>query len=564
MVVFILLGATVFSLVFQGVNGGRWIEHLLSSLPGGQTGFLIFTMVFIFFIAFFLDFFEICFIVIPMLLPVAQALDINLVWFGLLICVNIQTSFMHPPFGFALFYLRGIAPKEVKSSDIYWGAVPWIGLQLVLVAILIAWPESVTYWIGEPRGARPGIGRQGARGTDRSRHRRRHARLRPAAGARPAMTGAEQQPILEETPTMKRRNFLKVAAGGGAAAATLAAPAIAQTQPKLQWRLTSGFPRSLDTIFGAAEVFAEHVKAMTDGNFEIQVFPAGEIVPTPQAAEAVGTGTVEMAPHLLLLLLRQGPDLRHRHRGSLRPQRAADELLALPGRRQRPAQRLLRQAQPLRHARRQHRRADGRLVAQRDQHPRRHAGRQDAHRRPRRPVVEKLGVVPQQIPGGDIYPALERGTIDAAEWVGPYDDQKLGFYKVAPYYYYPGFWEGGPAIHFFINLEKWKELPPDYQAILTNAAAYANTDMQAKYDARNPAALRELDRRRRQAQAFPTDVIDAAYNAANEVYDEISAENADFKTIIDSVKAFRNEGYLWWQVAEYTYDTFMIRNRTKG
>jgi tripartite ATP-independent transporter DctM subunit len=148
MVVFILLGATVFSLVFQGVNGGRWIEHLLSSLPGGQTGFLIFTMLFIFFIAFFLDFFEICFIVIPMLLPVAQALDINLVWFGLLICVNIQTSFMHPPFGFALFYLRGIAPKEVKSSDIYWGSIPWIGLQLVLVAVLIAWPESVTYWIG--------------------------------------------------------------------------------------------------------------------------------------------------------------------------------------------------------------------------------------------------------------------------------------------------------------------------------------------------------------------------------------------------------------------------------
>jgi len=148
MVVFILLGATVFSLVFQGVNGGRWIEHLLSSLPGGQTGFLIFTMVFIFFIAFFLDFFEICFIVIPMLLPVAVALDVNLVWFGLLICVNIQTSFMHPPFGFALFYLRGIAPPQVRSSDIYWGSLPWIGLQLTLVAILIAWPESVTYWVG--------------------------------------------------------------------------------------------------------------------------------------------------------------------------------------------------------------------------------------------------------------------------------------------------------------------------------------------------------------------------------------------------------------------------------
>ncbi len=149
MVVFILIGATVFSLVFQGVNGGRWIEHMLGSFPGGRIGFLIFTNVFIFFIAFFLDFFEIVFIVVPMLVPAAVALDINLIWFGLLLCVNMQTSFMHPPFGFALFYLRGIAPPQVKSSDIYWGAIPWICLQLLLVGVLIAFPETVTYWIGE-------------------------------------------------------------------------------------------------------------------------------------------------------------------------------------------------------------------------------------------------------------------------------------------------------------------------------------------------------------------------------------------------------------------------------
>ena len=183
---------------------------------------------------------------------------------------------------------------------------------------------------------------------------------------------------------MKRRNFLKVAAGGGAAAATLAAPAVAQGQPKVAWRLTSGFPRSLDTIFGAAETFAEHVKAMTDGNFEIQVFPAGEIVPTPQARRGRRHQHRRDGAHLLLLLRRQGPDLRDRHRGALRAQRAADERLALRGRRQRPAQRLLRQAQPLRHARRQHRRADGRLVPQRDQRPRRPRWPQDAHRRPRR------------------------------------------------------------------------------------------------------------------------------------------------------------------------------------
>jgi tripartite ATP-independent transporter DctM subunit len=152
MVIFILIGATVFSLVFQGVNGGKWIEHILSGLPGGQLGFLIFVNIFVFFLAFFLDFFEIAFIVIPMLVPVAKALDINLVWLGVLLCVNMQTSFMHPPFGFALFYLRGIAPKEVKSSDIYWGSIPWIILQLILVIVVIAWPQSVTYWLGSHKG----------------------------------------------------------------------------------------------------------------------------------------------------------------------------------------------------------------------------------------------------------------------------------------------------------------------------------------------------------------------------------------------------------------------------
>jgi tripartite ATP-independent transporter DctM subunit len=155
MVMFILIGATVFSLVFQGVDGSLWIEHMLSGLPGGQVGFLIFVNIFVFFLAFFLDFFEIAFIVIPLLAPVAAKLGIDLVWFGVLLCVNMQTSFMHPPFGFALFYLRGIAPKEVRSSDIYWGAIPWVGLQLVLVAIVIFWPESVTYWLDKGTGVDP-------------------------------------------------------------------------------------------------------------------------------------------------------------------------------------------------------------------------------------------------------------------------------------------------------------------------------------------------------------------------------------------------------------------------
>jgi len=156
MVIFILLGSSVFSLVFQGVDGNVWIEHMLADLPGGALGFLIVVNIFVFFLAFFLDFFEIAFIIVPLLAPVAQKLGIDLVWFGVLLCVNMQTSFMHPPFGFALFYLRGIAdqihkngaiPRPIESKDIYLGAIPWVLMQLMLVAVVIFWPGSVTYWL---------------------------------------------------------------------------------------------------------------------------------------------------------------------------------------------------------------------------------------------------------------------------------------------------------------------------------------------------------------------------------------------------------------------------------
>ena len=159
MVVFILIGSRVFSLVFQGVDGGRWIEHMLTGLPGGQTGFLIAVNIFIFFLAFFLDFFEIAFIILPLLGPVADKLGIDLIWFGVLLCVNMQTSFMHPPFGFALFYLRGIAdtlyknqalPRKVESKDIYLGAIPWVVMQLLLVAIVIFVPQTVTIFLDKP------------------------------------------------------------------------------------------------------------------------------------------------------------------------------------------------------------------------------------------------------------------------------------------------------------------------------------------------------------------------------------------------------------------------------
>ena len=179
-------------------------------------------------------------------------------------------------------------------------------------------------------------------------------------------------------------------------------------------------------------------------------------------------------------------------------------------------------------------------------------------------VMQKLGCVPQQLAGGDIYPALEKGTIDAAEWVGPYDDEKLGFQKVAKYYYYPGFWEGGPMIHAFCNLEKWNSLPKNYQAIVSNACANANTWMAARYDMQNPSALKRLVAGGTQLRPFTNEVLEACLKATNELWAEISAKNADFKKSIDAMQAYRSDEYLWWQVAEYTFDSFMIRSRTRG
>ena len=179
-------------------------------------------------------------------------------------------------------------------------------------------------------------------------------------------------------------------------------------------------------------------------------------------------------------------------------------------------------------------------------------------------VIQKLGAVPQQIAGGDIYPALEKGTIDAAEWVGPYDDEKLGFNKVAPVYHFPGWWEGGAMLHFGFNQAKLDALPKAYQSIVKTAAAYANKDMQAKYDNGNPAALKRLVAGGAQLKPFPNDVMEACYKAALEVYAETSAKNPIFKKMHDSYFAYRNDQYLWWQVAEYTYDNFMIRQRARG
>lgn len=179
-------------------------------------------------------------------------------------------------------------------------------------------------------------------------------------------------------------------------------------------------------------------------------------------------------------------------------------------------------------------------------------------------VLEKLGVVPQQIAGGDIYPSLEKGTIDAAEWVGPYDDEKLGFQKVAPFYYYPGWWEGGPTVSFMVNKEKWDSLPPAYQSLFRTAAQATDADMLQKYDSLNPAAIKRLVAGGAQLRPFSPEILNACFEAANGVYAEMEANNPAFKKIWESIKAFRNEHFLYAQVAEYSFDTFMMIQQRNG
>jgi TRAP-type mannitol/chloroaromatic compound transport system substrate-binding protein len=179
-------------------------------------------------------------------------------------------------------------------------------------------------------------------------------------------------------------------------------------------------------------------------------------------------------------------------------------------------------------------------------------------------TIEKLGGVPQQIAGGDLYSALEKGTIDAAEWVGPHDDEKLGLNRVAKYYYYPAWWEGASALHFFINTAKWNSLPKAYQAMVTAAAGLANVEMLARYDARNPVALRNLRSAGAELRPFTEATMSACLKASNEVNAEAAAANADFKKVYESMINFRNAEYLWWQVGEFSYDNFMIRSRSRG
>jgi TRAP-type mannitol/chloroaromatic compound transport system substrate-binding protein len=361
---------------------------------------------------------------------------------------------------------------------------------------------------------------------------------------------------------MERRSFLKKA-GVGLAAGAAAAPALGQSaQPEVKWRLASSFPKSLDTIFGGAETISKRVAAATNGKFQIQVFAAGEIVPAFQVVDAVQNATVQCCHTAPYYFFGKDPTFAFAcavpfgmnvfgmnvrmqnawtyHGGGLELMREFFKDYNIINF---PAGNTGAQMGGFF-------RKEIKTVADMKGLKMRIGGFAGA-------VLQKLGLVPQQIAGGDIYPALEKGTIDAAEWVGPYDDEKLGLYKIAKYYYYPGWWEGGPELDLFVNTKAWADLPKDYQAILEAACYEANVDMVAKYDAVNPPALRRLVAAGVQLRPFPREIMQASWKAANELYAETSASNPKFKKVYDQWSKFRDEEILWFRVAEQNFDQFM-------
>ncbi|TDR32844.1 TRAP transporter substrate-binding protein [Hydromonas duriensis] len=368
---------------------------------------------------------------------------------------------------------------------------------------------------------------------------------------------------------MERRSFLKkagVVAGTSALAACTAAVdkvAAGGAGGKVEWTLASSFPKNLDTIFGAADVFAKRVAELSNGNFIINVKAAGEIVPGPEVLNAVQNKTVQIGhtasyyffgkdatfafdtavpfgmtsrQHTAWMLHGGGMELM---RDFFKQYNVVNFLGGNTGTQMGGwYKKEIKTVEDLKGLKL---RIGG------------FAGK----------VMAKMGVVPQQIPGGEIYTALEKGTIDGAEWVGPYDDEKLGFYKVAPNYYYPGWWEGGASLSFYVNQEEYAKLSDNYKAIIAAASMEAHTDMQAKYDAKNPGALANLINNGAKLQAFPKEVMEAAFKATKEVFAEEAASNANFKKILDNWLAFRHNEAQWFGLAEKSYSEFMTTNPWK-
>ena len=354
---------------------------------------------------------------------------------------------------------------------------------------------------------------------------------------------------------MDRRSLI-TRAGLAGVLATGIAPAV-HAQAALRWRVASSFPKSLDTIYGAAEVFAQKVRQLSGGKFEVSVHAAGELMPAFNVVDGVQNGTVEAAhtaPYYFF-----GKDETFAIGGAIPFGLNSRQMSAWTY--EGNGLKLMREfyakynmvnfpcgntgAQMGGWFRKEIKSA-GDLKGLKF----RIAGFAGE-------IMQRLGVVPQNLPGGEIYQALEKGTIDAAEWVGPYDDQKLGFVKVAPNYYYPGFWEGSAQLDFFINDKAWNGLPADLKAIVEAAAAQAHMDMRSKYDARNPVAIKQLVGQGAKLRAFPQDVMNAAWKTANQVYEETSAKNENFRKVYQDMVKFRADQNLWFRFTEGTFDRFM-------
>jgi TRAP-type mannitol/chloroaromatic compound transport system substrate-binding protein len=364
-------------------------------------------------------------------------------------------------------------------------------------------------------------------------------------------------PIKHHGDLMQRRSFIQKATVGATAAAALAAPAIISAQPQVRWRIASSFPKSLDTIYGAAEVVAKRVTAITGGRFQVTVHAAGELVPPLQVLDAVQNGTVEAGHTAMYYYFGKNPAWAF---GTAVPfglnarqfnawwyegggARLYNEFAAKVG-----VTAFLCGNTGVQMGgwfRKEIKTVEG-LKGLKF----RVGGFAGA-------VLSKLGVVPQQLAAGDIYASLEKGTIDAAEWVGPYDDEKLGFNKVAKFYYTPGWWEGGPALHSIVNNKAWEALPAEFKEAWTAANFEGNATMMARYDSLNPNALRRLLAGGTQLRAFSKPVLDASLKAAKEVYADFNDKNEDFKKLYDSYFSFQREQIQWNSVAEHRFDQYM-------
>ena len=366
-----------------------------------------------------------------------------------------------------------------------------------------------------------------------------------------------------------RRDVLK---GLGLAALGLgvSTPAAAQGAPTVTWRLASSFVPTLDLIYGGAETFANAVAELTEGRFTIQVSPAGEIAPALETLDAVAGGKADCAHTALSYYWNKDPSFifasstpfgmnARQHNawlsegggGELIDELLADrKVFALPGGNTGGQmagwfRKEIRTSQDFAGMKM---RIGG------------FAGK----------VFQTLGAEPAMLPKDGILPALDSGGLDAFEWVGPYDDEKFGagkdaaktpISKSAPYYYYPGWWKGGMQMHFVVSKEKFDALPKSYQAAVRAAAQIANRSVLEKYDANNPGALKRLAIGGAQLRLFPQEAIEACYKTATDLYTQLSADDPRFKKVADAYFNFRSDQYLWWQVAEYSFDNFMIRQR---